>query len=107
MEYVVLGVQSWELEDEKTHRIKDGISVHYLDPASPAEREGSQGIFPIKITGKSSLLSSFTALPGKYDLDLAIKPGSAGKAPKVELNGARYVSGVTFTPVTKPQPSKP
>ncbi len=107
MEYVVLGVQSWEIEDEKTRKIKEGISVHYLDPASPAEREGSEGIFPIKITGKPSLKSSFTTLPGKYNLDLAIKPGSAGKAPKVELNGARYVSGVTFTPVTKPQTPKP
>ncbi len=41
MEYVVLGVQSWEIEDEKTHKKLDGISVHYLDPASPEDSEDS------------------------------------------------------------------
>ena len=60
MEYVVLGVQSWEIEDEKTRKKLDGISVHYIDPASPAESEDSVGIFPAKLTANSALRETIT-----------------------------------------------
>lgn len=95
MEYVVLGVQSWELEDEKTREIKKGISVHYLDPASPEDSEDSKGIFPAKLTAKTSLMDSFANLPGRYKFDISLKRTGGGKT-GVELNSVEYVGSVSF-----------
>ncbi len=100
MEYIVLGVQSWEIEDEKTRKKLDGISVHYLDPSSPSEEEDSVGIFTAKLTAKTSLKDSFTTLPGRYIFDIGLKRTGGGKT-GVELNSVKYVSSVDFSS-TKP-----
>ena len=100
MEYIVLGVQSWELEDEKTHKMKDGISIHYLDPSSPSEEEDSVGIFPAKLTAKTSLKDSFTTLPGRYIFDIGLKRTGGGKT-GVELNSVKYVGSVNLTTTSK------
>ena len=96
MEYVVLGVQSWELEDEKTNKKLDGISVHYIDPASPADSEDSIGIFPAKLTANKKLMDSFTTLPGRYIFDISLKRTGGGKT-GVELNSVKYVGSVNLT----------
>ena len=103
MEYVVFGVQSWEIEDEKTHKKLDGISVHYIDPASPDDSEDSMGIFPAKLTAKTSLKDKFTTLPGRYKFDIGLKRTGGGKT-GVELNDVEYVGSVNLltksTPIT-------
>jgi len=95
MEYVVLGVQSWELEDEKTGKKLDGISVHYIDPASPSDSEDSVGIFPAKLTADKKLMDKFTSLPGRYKFDIGLKRIAGGKT-GVELNSVDYVGSVSF-----------
>ena len=95
MEYVVLGVQSWELEDEKTGKKLDGISVHYLDPASTEDSEDSKGIFPAKLTADKKLLNKFTTLPGKYRFDIGLKRTGGGKT-GVELKDVECLGSVSF-----------
>ena len=95
MEYIVLGVQSWELEDEKTGKKLDGISVHYLDPASPADSEDSIGIFPAKLTADKKLMEKFTTLPGKYRFDIGLKRTGGGKT-GVELKDVECLRSVSF-----------
>ena len=90
MEYVVLGVQSWNIRDEKTFRELDGVSVHYIDPSSNVDQEDKQGMFPSKVTAKKSMFDSFTTLPGIYDFEWEIVPSSPGKAHKVALKSAKY-----------------
>ena len=105
MEYVVLGVQSWELEDEKTREIKKGISVHYLDPASPEDSENSKGIFPAKLTANKKLMDSFTTLPGRYIFDISLKRTGGGKT-GVELNSVELVGSVSFDTPTNDSSKK-
>ena len=95
MEYVVLGVQSWELEDEKTNKKLDGISVHYIDPASSDDSEDSIGIFPAKLTADKKLMERFTTLPGKYRFDIGLKRTGGGKT-GVELKDVECLSSVSF-----------
>lgn len=103
MEYVVLGVQRWELEDEKTGKKLDGISVHYLDPASPDDSEETKGLFPAKLTADKKLMDSFTTLPGRYIFDIGLKRIAGGKT-GVELNSVKYVGSVSFDTSTKHRP---
>ena len=106
MEYIVLGVQSWEIEDEKTGKKLDGISVHYIDPLDRSDDEESKGIFPAKLTAKSSLRDSFTTLPGKYKFDIGLKRTAGGKT-GVELKSVKYVGSVSFSAVPNtPIPNK-
>ena len=105
MEYVVLGVQSWELPNEKTG--KDdivGISVHYIDPASPADSEDSIGIFPAKLTADKKLMEKFTTLPGRYKFDIGLKRIAGGKT-GVELNSVEYVGSVSFAGSSNSSPT--
>ena len=95
MEYIVLGVQSWEIEDENTRKKIDGISVHYLDPASPSNSEDSIGIFPAKLTADKKLLNKFTTLPGKYRFDIGLKRTGGGKT-GVELKDVECLGSVSF-----------
>ncbi len=106
MEYVVLGIQNWEIEDEKTGKKLDGISVHYVDPASPDDSEDSKGIFPAKLTAKTSLRDSFSNLPGVYNFDIALKRTAGGRA-GVELKGAKYVRPISLTAGSKHPSPKP
>ena len=92
MEYIVLGVQSWEIEDEKTRKKLDGISVHYIDPLDRYDDEESSGILPAKLTAKTSLRSSFTNLPGKYKFDIGLKRTGGGRS-GAELISAKYIGG--------------
>ena len=101
MEYIVLGVQSWEIEDEKTRKKLDGISVHYLDPSSPSEEEDSVGIFPTKLTAKTSLKDSFTTLPGRYIFDIGLKRTGGGKT-GVELKGVKCLGSINLNDKYKP-----
>ena len=96
MEFVVLGVQSWELPKEKTGEDDIvGISVHYIDPASSDDSEDSKGIFPIKLTADKKLMEKFTTLPGRYKFDIGLKRIAGGKT-GVELNDVEYVGSVSF-----------
>ncbi len=106
MEYIVLGVQSWEIEDEKTGKKLDGISVHYIDPSDVSDDEESSGIFPGKLTAKSSLRSSFTTLPGKYKFDIGLKRTGGGRA-GVELKKAVYIPGAINLSSLSPTPPNP
>ena len=104
MEYIVLGVQSWEIEDEKTGKKLDGISVHYIDPLDRSDDEESSGIFPAKLTANTSLRDSFTTLPGRYRFEIGLKRTGGGRA-GVELKKAVYVPGAIN--LTSPSPTPP
>ena len=95
MEFVVLGVQSWELPDERTGKELEGISVHYIDPASSDDSEDSKGIFPIKLTADKKLMEKFTTLPGRYKFDISLKRIGGGKT-GVELKDVECLGSVSF-----------
>lgn len=76
------------------------------DPASPDDSEDSKGIFPAKLTAKTSLRDSFSELPGVYNFDIALKRTAGGRA-GVELKGAKYVKPISLTAGSKHPSPKP
>ncbi len=49
IEYIVLTVQAWSFNDEKTKELKEGISIHYIDPASKFDEKEKIGSKLIKL----------------------------------------------------------
>ncbi len=83
--YVVLEVRPYEFQGE-SGRVQ-GVRVSYLDPDSPADGR-SRGYPTFSVTAPSSLLDSFTAVPGVYRLDFRMRAGARGR-PQLALVGAQ------------------
>lgn len=80
MEYIVLGIQKWNLEDEKTKQQKRGITVHFFDAAEQYDDPGIKGVLPAKISVDERFYNDFTVLPGKYNIVTKMSRGAGGRS---------------------------
>jgi hypothetical protein len=91
---ILLYVNPYKMEDEKTGAINEGLSVNYigadnLNPCSEGERKG---IAVLKQSFSLSLKDSIQAVPGYYDIEFGLRP--VGGKPTVVPIGLTYVAPV-------------
>lgn len=96
IEYIVLTVQKWELTDEKTGKVKNGISIHYIDPASKFEQPEKVGAKLIKTTADLKFFGKFGELPGTYKFEWGLESVSIGKDQKIVLQDVEFIKPVDF-----------
>ncbi len=101
IEYIVLTVQAWSFNDEKTKELKEGISIHYIDPASKFDEKEKIGSKLIKTTADIKLFDKFKELPGIYEFQLGIESVSVGKEQKVVLQDVEFIKSVDFANLLK------
>ena len=80
MEYIVLGVQKWNLEDERTKQQRRGITVHFFDLAERFDDYESKGVLPAKISVDERYFDTFTTLPGRYNIVTKMVRGAGGRS---------------------------
>lgn len=93
---IVIYAKPWQMQDERTGQNRAGISLEYLacENFEPVVNEdGSMGVRHCKESVPLELSKSITSVPGLYDLEFGMKPGSRGKM-EVKLVGLRYLGDV-------------
>lgn len=93
---VVIYANPWSMIDEKTGKGMEGITVEYLacENLNPVVNEdGSLGVRHCKESIPLSLSPEIKQVPGLYELEFGLKPGTKGKM-QVKLVGLRFVSTV-------------
>ena len=93
MEYIVLGVQKWSLQDERTKQEKRGVTVHFFDPAEQYDDYESKGIFPAKISVHENFFKDFTTLPGRYEIVTKMSRGAGGRS-KSTVISVKFVGSI-------------
>lgn len=90
---IVLYVQPYSVADEKTGKINEGVSVHYLAAADliPQMRGESKGIKPAKDSLPMDKKDKILQVPALYDITFDMRPGSNGKL-EMRLMDADFVS---------------
>ncbi len=84
MEVTVLAVQKWTIKNE-TENLQ-GITIHFFDIADNETSPDCIGVLPAKITADQKLFDKFTTLPAKYNFNIRLKRGAAGKSKPVLLD---------------------
>lgn len=83
----------WAMLDERTGTQRTGITVEYLliDTLKPViNDDGSKGVRHCKESIDSDKISKISSVPGWYELQFAMKPGSKGK-PVLKLDNIHFV----------------
>ncbi len=93
MKYLVLGLNPWEMTDEKSGLVNSGVSVFYLDNQPIINPNGKVGYFPIKVTAPSQFKDKLNKAPAYYDIDFGMRPDSKGKA-VIFIHDINFVSVV-------------
>ena len=80
---IFLSASSYSFEDDKTKRLVEGTTVHYilaedLAPIEDAERN-SRGYKPVKGSFPVAAYVKAVSVPGIYTLDIEIEAGADGK----------------------------
>lgn len=93
---IVIYAKAWNIMDEKTGANRAGVSLEYLacenlDPV--VNEDGSMGVRHCKESVPLTMRESIIKVPGIYDLEFGMKPGSKGKM-EVKLKGVNYVGDV-------------
>lgn len=93
---ILIYAKPWQMLDEKTGANRQGISIEYLacenlDPV--VNEDGSMGVRHCKESIPLTMSASIIKVPGLYDLEFGLKPGSKGKM-EVKLVGVNYISPV-------------
>ncbi len=86
----------WQMQDERTGAYREGLSVEYLacETLNPVVNDdGSVGVRHCKESVPLNMSTSITKVPGLYELEFGMKPGSRGKM-EVKLVGVKYVGDV-------------
>lgn len=86
----------WQMQDERTGAQREGLTVEYLacDNLNPVTNEdGSVGVRHCKESVPLGFMSTITNVPGLYELEFGMKPGSRGKM-EVKLVGFKYIGDV-------------
>ncbi|RNE89381.1 hypothetical protein EBL85_16355 [Marichromatium sp. AB32] len=74
---LVLSVDPWEMQDERTGESRRGLSIWYLNQY----RDGELGQKPTKISASLDLMSDLRGrVPCVCDLDFGSRPGAGNKA---------------------------
>lgn len=96
---ILLFVNPYRIEDEKTGEVLSGLSVTYLgtDDLSPAEDGAKKGIPTLKQTFPLELQDSLQAVPGYYDIEFGLRP--VGGKPTVVPIGLHFVAPVELKEV--------
>lgn len=93
---LVTFANAWSMEDERTHKFKEGITVEYLmcESLKPVENEnGSLGVRHCKESIPVSQSQNIKYVPGYYDLVYSMQPGSKGK-PELKLTSLEFIEQV-------------
>jgi len=80
---IVLSVSQYSFEDEKAKKVVEGCSMHYILTANLAPHADGErpikGRKPAKATLPVDAYNTIGEVPGLYNLEFEIKPGSDGK----------------------------
>lgn len=93
---VVIYANPWSMTDERTGKAMEGITVEYLacENLNPVTNEdGSMGVRHCKESIPLNLSPELKYVPGVYDLEFGLKPGTKGKM-QVKLVGLHYLGDV-------------
>lgn len=96
MECLVISAKKYSFEDEKTHEVKSGLHVQYLDPIMREDSVTQKGDLPLKVPALEICFDQLTKLPAYYDLDFRQRPDGKGK-PVLTLANAKFISSVDFS----------
>lgn len=90
---LILAVQKWAFEDEKTGQAKKGVSVHILPMGQPSTSEDILGTKPMKFTLTLDEYSQFTGYryPALADVDFMMN-FTNGKITPVEFKNIRSLN---------------
>ena len=90
---LITSADPWQMVDEKTGEIRNGVSIWYLNDYR--DDEGDKfGFKPTKVSADRSILESLRGkLPGLFELEYGSRPGAQGKA-TLTLIGAKLVRQV-------------
>ncbi len=97
---ILIYAKSWQMVDEKTGANRQGISIEYLaceDLKPVVNEDGSMGVRHCKESVPLTMRDSIIKVPGLYDLEFGMKPGSRGKM-DVKIVGLNYIGDVLPVP---------
>lgn len=90
---LVLSADQWNLTDEKTGEMRDGVSFWYVNHY----RDGENGQKPTKVSVASELFDVVRGkLPALCDLDFGSRPGAGGKA-TLTVTGCKVIKPIDFS----------
>lgn len=98
MKCVLLFARPYSFKDDKTGREQAGMSLSYLptDKLLPHKDDsGYYGYQPVKDSVSYDLVQKIVSVPGVYDLDVTVKPGSDGRA-VIRIVDMNYVGELDF-----------
>lgn len=93
---LVIFTKPWEMVDERTGEKREGLTVEYLmaENLNPVVGEdGSKGVRHCKETIGTDKALNVKDVPGWYNLEFGLKPGSKGKM-EVRLQDIHFVGPV-------------
>lgn len=93
---IIIYTRPWNMEDEKTGEVRDGISVEYLlaENLNPVVNDdGSKGVRHCKDSISLDKADSIKQVPGLYNLNFGFKPGARGKV-TIKLDDIKYLGPV-------------
>ena len=96
---ILLFVNPYRIQDDKTGEILSGLSVTYLgtDNLNPVEDGSKKGIPTLKQTFSLDLEKSLQSVPGYYDIEFGLRP--VGGKPTVVPIGLNFVAPVELKEV--------
>lgn len=84
MKCVLLFARPYSFKDKESGRVQSGMSLSYLSTNKLTPNKDDEGGFygyqPIKDNVSFELSEKIGEVPGIYDIDVMIKPGSDGRA---------------------------
>lgn len=95
--HLVVGTNPFNLVDDNGQRVQ-GVKVYYLDIEPEDGDNGAKGFFPLNLSIMGDHVSTFTSVPGIYDLEFKQKRDKMGK-PSLSLRSVEFVKSVTLPSV--------
>ena len=94
--FLVVEVNRYDFEDQKTGRQIRGVKVKFIDPKSPI-KENHMGN-PVQAVTLQDLnrYNNYTAVPGIYEMNFEIVPGPGDK-PAILCESEKLIKAVKFT----------
>lgn len=90
---MVVGLKSYSFENDQKQRV-EGARVSYLTPIE-SNKSNEVGYLPLQVTIPVNMISSFSEVPGIYDVNFDMVPGRNNK-PEIAITGFDFVKSVDY-----------
>lgn len=90
---IVLGVKSYQFENDKQEKI-EGAKISYV-LENKASKSNENGHLPMQSTVSLDFLKTLNVVPGVYELEYGMVPGRNNK-PQLDITGFKFLKEVNI-----------